>query len=208
MQLNDLNRLLTDGLNYLMFYDQINYTSEKDLLDTIKEHEILERLHNSVVAAILSLDTEDIIYEKIRSASFFLKEANDAFSDSTKTKTAWKDAPLSETREAILNAIIAYQQYIVYVGLTSLFNIEEVLKLNKEDLRKKFPDSSEEEINKTIEIYKEYIDEIEEMELSEQIMDIDYNKTGKEKLVYVDDASDEDDELEQLDSDITDLEWR
>lgn len=203
MNISTLDKLINEGLNYLNFYDSVSFSSDATLLDTVKNQELLERLHNSMTKAILSVSDDEPIFERIKSAAFFLKDANDNFDKSTETKTSFKEMTISDVRESILESILAYEQYIIYMGMYNLLGVEEdgtIKRVSKENLKSVFPNSTDEEIENTAELFLDYIETLEDMDLAEDVMNIDYSKTGRSMPEYVglEDEDDEDEETSLL----------
>lgn len=203
MKISVLDKLINGGLNYLNFYDSVKFSSDATLLDMVKSQELLERLHNSMTKAILSVSDEDPIFERIRSAAFFLKDASDNFDKSTETNISFKDMTISDVRDSLLESILAYEQYIIYMGMYNLLGVEEdgtIRNISKDNLREAFPDASDDELENTAELFVDYIEELEDMDLTEDVMNIDYSKTGRSMPEYVglDDEDEDEDASESL----------
>lgn len=207
--INELDKIINIGINYLNLYDAVYFSSESNLLETIKSQELIPRLHNSVVEAVLNLTPEDPIWERVRSASYFLKDADDMVQQGNESVLNIKNMSIDEIRKSLLDSILSYEQYIIYIGIFNLLQIDEgnlTLKLSEEHIKKQYPDATPEQIEKTINLYLDYIDELEEMELTDAVMDIDYTKTGKDTMEFVDD--DDDYYVDTvMDDDQTNLNW-
>lgn len=206
--INELDKIINEGLNYLNLYDAVYFSSESNLLETIKTQELVPRLHNSIVEAVLNLSPEDPIWEKVRSASYFLKDANNMVEQGSENVLNIKNMSIDEIRKSLLDAILAYEQYIIYIGIFNLLKIDEgnfTLKLSEEHIKKQYPDATPDQIEKTIDLYLDYIDELEEMELTDEVMNIDYTKTGRETMDFVDDDDYYVDTV--MDDDQTNLNW-
>lgn len=203
MDIKTISKLFSEGTDYLGFYDSVYYVSSSDLISSIEDQALLTRLHNSILKAVFTLDEDTPLGQAIKSASYFIKEA-ETMVEGGNSLSSWKNMSIDEVRKSILDAILAYEKYVVYMGVYNLLGFTEddkVQNISADFLREKFPDATEQEIEMTADVYLEYIEELEDMGLADEVMNIDFYTSGKEVLSFEDDDEDNDDEDDIVEED-------